>query len=69
MLMESDKLDVRLVRDIGQGTYGTVYKAVWHGNLVATKIIQVHGDDFTCGSCEVERCSIILYTSVVIITH
>ena len=56
MFMDSDKLDVRLVREIGQGTYGTVYKAVWRGNLVATKIIQVQGDDFTRVSREVERC-------------
>ena len=56
MFMDSDKLDVRLVREIGQGTYGTVYKAVWRGNLVATKIIQVQGDDFTHVSREVERC-------------
>ena len=31
--------DVRLIDVIGRGTYGVVYKSVWHGCIVASKVI------------------------------
>ena len=30
---------VRLVNVIGHGSFGTVYRAVWRGSLVAAKVI------------------------------
>lgn len=41
---------------IGQGSFGTVYRAVWRGSLVATKVINVQGEDITHVLHEVERC-------------
>lgn len=30
---------LQMLQVIGQGTYGTVYKAVWRGTMVAVKVI------------------------------
>ena len=34
-------MEVRLLSAIEQGSYGTVNRAVWHGSLVAAKVIQL----------------------------
>lgn len=33
--------EVRLLKIIGQGSFGTVHQAFWRGSLVAVKVIQV----------------------------
>lgn len=35
---------VRLISKIGQGSYGTVYRSVWRGSLIATKVIQARDE-------------------------
>ena len=34
-------MEVQLLSTIGQGSYGTVYRPVWRGSLVAAKVIQL----------------------------
>ena len=46
---------VRLINVIGQGSFGTVYRAVWRGSLVATKVIQM-GEESRHIVGEVEKC-------------
>ena len=45
---------VRLIGKIGQGSFGTVYKAVWRGSVIATKVIQV-GEEASKVLGEVEK--------------
>ena len=33
--------ELHLVKIIGQGTFGTVHKAIWRGSLVAAKVINI----------------------------
>ena len=37
--MYVEPADVRLIDVIGRGTYGAVYKSVWRGCIVASKVI------------------------------
>ena len=30
---------MRLLSTVGQGSFGTVYKAIWRGSLVAAKVV------------------------------
>ena len=46
---------VRMLDEIGQGSFGTVHKAVWRGCLVAAKVIQV-GQESKKFMDEVEKC-------------
>ena len=47
---------VRLMNKIGQGSYGIVYKAVWCGSVVATKVIQLQdGNESSKVLGEVEK--------------
>ena len=55
LLYATDMQKVRLVSIIGQGSFGTVYKAVWRGSVVAAKVIQV-GDKTSKIMGEVEKC-------------
>jgi len=32
---------VKLLSSIGQGSFGTVYRAIWRGSLLAAKVIQM----------------------------
>ena len=50
-----DTKQVRLVKIIGQGSFGTVYRAVWCGTLVAAKVIQL-GEENRQIFGEIERC-------------
>ena len=50
-----DMTRVRLVNIIGRGSFGTVYRAVWRGSLVATKVIQM-GEECRHVIDEVEKC-------------
>ena len=50
-----DMNQVRLINVIGQGSFGTVYRAVWRGSLVATKVIQM-GEESRHTVGEVEKC-------------
>ena len=54
-LYSIDTKQVRLLNKIGQGSFGTVYRAVWRGSLVAAKVIQV-GEETSKVMGEVEKC-------------
>ena len=60
----TDTKQVRLVNIIGQGSFGTVYRAVWRGSIVAAKVIQVGAESSRVLS-EVERCKYKTNTSSV----
>lgn len=49
-----DRAQVRLVKMIGlEGSFGTVYRAVWRGSIVAVKVIQLGKDvDHVIGDVE-----------------
>ena len=49
-----DIVQVRLVKMIGlEGSFGTVYRAVWRGSIVAAKVIQLGKDvDHVIGDVE-----------------
>ena len=52
----SDVTQVRLINEIGQGSFGTVYKSVWRGSVIATKVIQLQsGEDTSKILGEVEK--------------
>lgn len=34
---------VRLINEIGRGTYGVVHKAIWRGIVVAAKVLPTPG--------------------------
>ena len=40
-----DVNDVKLLGSIGSGAYGTVYKAVWRGSIVAAKLMDTRGNE------------------------
>ena len=46
---------VRLVSIIGHGSFGTVYRAVYRGSVVAAKVVQV-GEESKSVIGEVEKC-------------
>ena len=37
-------LELKIIEEIGQGAFGQVYKAVWHGTIVAAKEIPTAGN-------------------------
>ena len=40
---KADAADVRLLRVVGSGGFGTVYAATWNGSLVAAKVFKLQG--------------------------
>lgn len=38
----------------GEGEFGIVYKATWHGTPVAAKVLKVKGDEFAIGDFKSE---------------
>ena len=38
-----DTTKLRCFNEISRGTYGIVYKGIWHGSLVAAKILPTQG--------------------------
>ena len=36
----ADPMKLQLLNTIGQGGYGTVFKAIWQGTFVAVKVLQ-----------------------------
>lgn len=46
---------LRLLNLVGQGSFGTVHKAIWRGVIVAAKVIQV-GQEKSKIMAEVEKC-------------
>lgn len=46
---------VRLVSIIGHGSFGTVYRAVYRGSVVAAKVVQM-GEESKSVIGEVEKC-------------
>ena len=52
---------VRLISIIGHGSFGTVYKAVWRGTVVASKVLQIGPEDKRV-LFEVEKCRLVCYT-------
>eukprot|EP00798_Chlamydomonas_sp_ICE-L_P012036 gene12036-15138_t len=40
--------DIKMFEVIGRGGFGSVYKAFWHGQIVAVKVLE-HGDEFMGG--------------------
>lgn len=49
-----DSADLKLLDVIGQGGFGTVHKAIWHGTMVAAKIIPLQ-KDVTIKEAEIMR--------------
>lgn len=37
---EIDRKDIRLLEKIGEGEFGVVHKAIWHGTYLAVKILK-----------------------------
>ena len=50
-----DITKVKLLSSIGQGSFGTVYRAIWRGSLVAAKVIQM-GEESRHVIDEVKKC-------------
>ena len=46
--------DLHLMHVIGKGSYGTVYKALYHGSIVAAKILPLSGKDSVVTTTEIE---------------
>lgn len=41
---EIDRDDIELKEKIGEGEFGTVYKALWHGTFLAAKLLKSSTD-------------------------
>ena len=49
-----DSTDLQLLNIIGQGSFGTVYTAAWHGSLIAAKVIPVSPSETATLTSEVK---------------
>ena len=56
---ESQISQLKLIKEIGQGTFGTVFKAVWEESTVAAKVVQAEpgtqGYSMILKECDVIR--------------
>ncbi len=39
--------DLKLLEVIGKGSFGTVYKAAWHGTMIAAKVVSTEAGDLS----------------------
>ena len=52
--------EMKLLNVIGQGSFGTVYKAFWKGTIVAAKVIPMPATSHERAQTEIDMCRYVL---------